>query len=102
MNYKLEKFWNNASLEKMNGVHPKWTINLKSFEIAKEAGEKREKAEWTINLKSFEISIVNRFYFISCFCMNYKLEKFWNAKTVFIKAFSFSTWTINLKSFEMQ
>ena len=33
MNYKLEKFWNKFEVSGKDG-NKKWTINLKSFEIA--------------------------------------------------------------------
>ena len=33
MNYKLEKFWNEGAINKYYDI-TKWTINLKSFEIA--------------------------------------------------------------------
>ena len=54
-----------------------WTINLKSFEIAKSNAFSFAPAIWTINLKSFEI--------ISGIVRNAGIVK----------------WTINLKSFEI-
>ena len=54
MNYKLEKFWNNETLNKsanffnMNYKLEKfWNNNIKNI--------KRDEKKWTINLKSFEI-----------------------------------------------
>ena len=54
MNYKLEKFWNYKN-NSLISCSDKWTINLKSFEIRLIDLNAAEFVKWTINLKSFEI-----------------------------------------------
>ena len=54
MNCKLEKFWNRLLGIKRKSTW-KWTVNLKSFEIATLDSYKEAGIEWTVNLKSFEI-----------------------------------------------
>ena len=56
-----------------------WTINLKSFEIAKESGEKREEAEMNYKLEKFWNKLLLIVFSFSA-SMNYKLEKFWNKR----------------------
>ena len=55
MNYKLEKFWNVILYFSITPPFLLWTINLKSFEIAKYWNDSYYEKD-----------------------MNYKLEKFWN------------------------
>ena len=58
MNYKLEKFWNEIGSFLIPALLL-WTINLKSFEIAKQFKVGDTAGVWTINLKSFEIHYAN-------------------------------------------
>ena len=53
MNYKLEKFWNQKSLEKLNGVHINMNYKLEKF--------------WNGKGVATEINVE---------LMNYKLKKF--------------------------
>ena len=76
MNYKLEKFWNQAKLKASKSL-PSMNYKLEKF--------------W-----NFHIHPLNR---LPSF-MNYKLEKFWNACSL-TEFLHLSLWTINLKSFEI-
>ena len=52
---------------------------MKSFEISGIYTINEARKKWTINLKSFEIADVENALTLAI-TMNYKLEKFWNIK----------------------
>ena len=69
-------FWNGLLIFILV-LFPLWTLNMKCFEMAKQAVSENETVKWTLNMKCFEIEAI--------------IEKTTNPHS----------WTLNMKCFEI-